>query len=229
LGAAKNLIYKSMKRVQSFDQFIGEAFDLGFFKSVPILTKALTDKFTMSISKDVLNMMNGDLDEPETWQEPYRQIFRKACVAFGGAKAGDINKTCNKPVTLQKLAEHYFDPTNGIFNQKAVAQWIDQTTNGIDPNESAVEFEYKAEDIDETALMFADILLKTGISAGDLKKTGTYLLEKAIPVMKDFYKLVDLEKMKIFNNGRLIDPARAKELLAGGKVEEGPGGQISLN
>lgn len=229
MGAAENLIYKSMKRVQSFDQFIGEAFDIGFLTSVPILAKALGDQFTKSISKDILNLMNSDFEKPETWQEPYRQIFRKACVKFGGAASGDINKTCNKPVTLQKLAEHYFDPTNGIFNQKAVAQWIDQTTNGIDPNESAVEFEYKAEDIDEVALMFADILLKTGISAGDLKKTGTYLLEKAIPVMKDFYKLVDLEKMKIFNNGRLIDPARAKELLAGGKVEEGPGGQISLN
>ena len=225
MGAAKNLIYKNMKRVQSFDQFIGEAFDLGFFKSVPILTKALTDKFTMSISKDVLNMMNGDLDEPETWQEPYRQIFRKACVAFGGAKAGDINKTCNKPATLQKLAEHYFDPTNGVMKQADIDKWVEETTGGLDPNTSGVSYEYKAENIDQYVEPFIDILLKTGISAGDLKKTGTYLLEKAIPIMKSFYKTEDLEKMKILTDGRLIDAARAKELLSGTTS----GGEVSLD
>lgn len=214
-----------MNRVQTFDQFIGEAFDLGFFKSVPILTKALTDKFTMSISKDVLNMMNGDMDNPKTWQEPYRQIFRKACVAFGGAKEGDVNKTCNKPATLQKLAEHYFDPAKGVMNSAEINKWVEETTGGLDPNTSGVNYEYKVQDIDDYVQPFVDILLKTGVSAGDLKKTGTYLLEKAIPIMKSFYKTEDLEKMKILTDGQLIDAARAKELLSG----TGPGGEVSLD
>jgi hypothetical protein len=214
-----------MKRVYTFDQFIGEAFDLGFFKSTPILTKALTDKFTLSISKDVLQMMNGDMDNPKTWQEPYRQIFRKACVAFGGAKAEDVNKTCNKPATLQKLAEHYFDPTKGVMNAGEINKWVEETTGGLDPNTSGVSYEYKAENIDQYVQPFVDILLKTGVSAADLKKTGTYLLEKAIPIMKQFYKTEDLEKMKILTDGQLIDAAKAKELITGA----GAGGEVSLN
>lgn len=214
-----------MKRVQTFDQFIGEAFDLSFFKATPILTKALTDKFTLSISKDIINMMNGDMDDPKTWQEPYRQIFRKGCLTFGGAKAEDINKTCNKAQTLQKMAEHYFDPSKGILNAGEVNKWVEETTGGLDPNTSGVSYEYKAENIDEYVQPFIDILLKTGLTAGDLKTTGTYILEKAIPVMKQFYKTEDLEKMKILTDGRLIDAAKAKELISGA----GPGGEVSLN
>jgi hypothetical protein len=217
-----------MKRIQNFDDFVGEAFDAGDLTGVPILANAMRDEYTKSISKDILNLVNSDFGKTETWQEPYRQIFRKACLKFGGAAKSDINKTCNKPVTLQKLAEHFLDPVNGIFNQKAVDQWVTQKTKGVDPNVAAVGFGYKAGEVDRICLLFADILLKTGISAGGLKKTGTYVLEKAIPVMKRFYKLVDLERMKIFTNGRLIDPARAKELLVGGETK-GPGDRISLN
>ena len=220
-----------MKRIQNFDEFIGEAVDMTFFTSVPILAKAITDKFTLSIAKDILSLINSDPDNPASWQEPYRQIFRKACMQFGGADKADINKTCNKPATLQKLAEHYFDPNKGIFNQKEVSKWVDEVAGEFDPNDpnsQNLQWEFTTEDIDDMSLMFADILLKTGIPAGDLKKTGTYILEKAIPVMKSFYKTEDLANMQIMTDGKLIDAAKAKGLLEGG-AEVGPGGQISLN
>jgi len=213
-----------MNRIQTFDQFIGEAIDLSFFKSVPILAKALTDKFTASIAGDVKSMMDADIDKPETWQEPYRQIFRKACVAFGGAKGEDVNKTCNKPMTLQKLAEHYFDPTKGLMNSKEINKWVEQTTQGMDPNKSGVMYEYTPEEISNYVKAFTDLLLRTGVPAGDLKKTGTYLLEIGIPIMKKFYKTADLQDLPMLTDGKLIDAARAKELISG----ESSGGQINL-
>jgi hypothetical protein len=68
------------------------------------------------------------------------------------------------------------------------------------------------------------VLKRTGVPPADLKKTGTYLLTIGIPVMKNFYKVEDIEKMKSFTNGQLIDPAKFKELIEGGKA----GGEIDL-
>jgi hypothetical protein len=78
--------------------------------------------------------------------------------------------------------------------------------------------------MDPTILAFTEVLKRTGVPPADLKKTGTYLLSIAIPVMKSFYKVEDIQKMKSLSNGQLIDQAKFKELIEGGKA----GGEIDL-
>ena len=78
--------------------------------------------------------------------------------------------------------------------------------------------------MDPTILTFTEVLKRTGVPPADLKKTGTYLLTIGIPIMKNFYKVEDIEKMKSLTNGQLIDAAKFKELVEGGKA----GGEIDL-
>jgi len=212
-----------MDKVKSYNEYqINEAFNIGMLKSMPVLARALTNPFVISLAPQVIDMMNADLDDEKTWMGPYKKIFQKACLKFGGAKAGDIGKTCNKAQTLQKLAEFMFDPKTGLIDSKAISGWLKDTTDGKEPG--VVQYDYTPADMDPTILTFTEVLKRTGVSPADLKKTGTYLLTIGIPIMKNFYKVEDIEKMKSFTNGQLIDPAKFKELVEGGKA----GGEIDL-
>lgn len=210
-------------QIQKYDEFVNEAIDLSFFKSVPILAKALADPFARSLAPEVKKMMDGDINDEKTWMDPYRKIFQKSCVKFGGAKSGDINGTCNKAQALQGLAVHLFDPKKGLLNAKEVSKWVEETTKGTSPGD--VSYEWSTKDIDPIVMKFVDVLKRTGLTAGDLKKTGTYLLTMCIPVMLKFYKVEDLLAMKMLTDGQLIDAKKAEELINGGVK----GGDISLS
>jgi hypothetical protein len=211
------------KQIQSYEEFINEAVDLSFFKSVPILAKALADPFARSVAPDVSKMMDGDINDEKTWMDPYRKIFQKACSKFGGAKSEDINGTCNKAQALQGMAEYLFDPKKGLLNAKEVTKWVQDTTKGTSPGE--VTYEWTPKEIDPIVMKFTEVLKRTGLTAGDLKKTGTYLLTMGVPVMLKFYKAEDLLTMKMLTDGQLIDAKKAEELVNGGVK----GGDISLS
>lgn len=211
------------KQIQRYDEFINEAIDLSFFKAVPILSKALLDPFARSVAPEVKKMMDGDINDEKTWMDPYRKIFQKACVKFGGAKSGDINGTCNKAQALQGMAVHLFDPKKGLLNAKEVSKWVEETTKGTSPGD--VTYEWTPKEIDPIVMKFVEVLKRTGLTAGDLKKTGTYFLTMGIPVMLKFYKAEDLLNMKMLTDNQLIDAKKAEELINGGAK----GGDISLS
>lgn len=223
-----------MNNLRSFNEYnLNEGlldslgFPPGFGK---VFAKALTDKFTLSISGDLNDLKEADLNKRETWIEPYKNIFRKACMQFGGAKKEDVNKTCNKPQTLQKLAEHILDPDKGLVNQKTLDDYAKEvitinpeTKEPFKPGEA--QYEYGVQDIDAYAPIIADILKKTGISDGDIKKTGTYIIERLLPTMKKFYTPEDLMTAKFLTDGKFIDPGKAKSLIEGGGTS---GDEISI-
>jgi hypothetical protein len=211
------------KQIQRYDDFVNEAIDLSFFKAVPILSKALLDGFARSVAPEVKKLMDADLNNEKTWMDPYRKIFQKACTKFGGAKPDDINGTCNKAQALQGMAVHLFDPKKGLLNAKEVTKWVDEATKGKSPGE--VTYEWTPKQIDPIVIKFVEVLKRTGITAGDLKKTGTYLLTMGIPVMLKFYKAEDLLDMKMLTDNQLIDAKKAEELINGGAK----GGDISLS
>jgi hypothetical protein len=212
-------------RLKDFYQINEGLFDELGLSKISIFRKALTDPFIISILPDIKKMMDANPEEQSTWINEYKNIFRKSCVKFGGANKSDINKTCNKPQTLQKLAEHLLDPSKGIISQKDMEKWASDTTEDKSPSE--LSWPYSPEDFDKYLSkegLITKILLQTGITAADLKKTGTYLLEKTIPTMLKFYTAEDLGKSKFLTDGTLIDPARAKELIGSGKS----GGSVDL-
>jgi hypothetical protein len=219
-----------MSKVVTFKQYtdLNEALDLSFFKSMKIFSKALLNPFMLSLAPDIAKMMKADPDKQETWIGPYKNIFRKACIKFGGAKKQDIGKTCNKAVTLQKMAELLFDPQKGLIDQKAINDWVNTTTANKDPEK--VKYPYDARTVDDLSMKFVDILKKTGVPPAAIKKTGTYLLEMGIPVMLRFYKSSDLSQLKMITSGSLIDAAKAKKLLAGSEEDSSAetGGLVDL-
>jgi len=219
-----------MAKVVTFKEYsdLNEALDLSFFKSMKIFSKALLNPFALSLAPDIVKMMKADPDKQETWIGPYKNIFRKACIKFGGAKKQDIGKTCNRAVTLQKMAEFLFDPKKGLIDEKAVNNWVNQVTANKDPEK--VKYEYDARTIDDLSMKFVDILKKTGVPPAAVKNTGTYLLEMGIPIMLRFYKSSDLAQLKMMTSGSLIDAAKAKKLLAGSEEDSSAetGGLVDL-
>lgn len=207
-----------MKKIKGYSEFHSELNedDLGIFKTMPVFAKAIANPFSLSIAPQIVALMkDGDLSDESTIMGPYKKIFQKACLRFGGAKAGEIGKTCNRDQTLQKLAEFYFDPTKGKMDPKAIDKWVEETTGGDDPEKSSAVQEYTADDIDNITMKFVDILKRTGVTPAGLKNTGTYLLTIGLPIMKRFYKVEDIEKMKMLTSGELIDPGKAKEIIEG--------------
>ena len=191
---------------------------------MPVFARAIANPFSISIAPQIVTMMDGDINDEASIMEPYKKIFQKACIKFGGGKPGNVGKTCNKDLTLQALAEFYFDPAKGKMDPKAIAKWMDETTKDHDPSADG-EWEVTAADMDEIVMKFVDLLKRTGVTPGGIKKTGTYLLNIGLPLMKRFYKPEDIEKMKMITSGQLMDVAKAKELLAGGPK----GGELSLD
>ena len=49
--------------IKKYEEFVNEAIDLSFFKSVPILAKALADPFARSLAPEVKKMMDGDIND----------------------------------------------------------------------------------------------------------------------------------------------------------------------
>ena len=192
-------------------------FDQLGLSRMPMFAKALRDKYVISVLPDIKKMMDGDPEEESTWIESYKNIFRQACLQFGGANKVDINKTCNKQQALQKLAEHLLDPNKGLMDQKTLDKWASDTTKNKKPSETT--WEYTPEDFDKYLSrdgVITKTLLKTGITPGDLKKTGTYILERMMPTLLKFYTPEVLGRSKFLNDGTLIDPAKAKQLLGTG-------------
>jgi len=213
-----------MKHVKIFQNFINEGiFDSLGLAKMKVFSKAMTDPFVMSILPDVKKMMDADLDDQSSWMEEYKNIFRKACIKFGGAKKEDIKGTCNKPQTIQNLLQHFLDPDKGLMNSKTLSQWVEETTQGESPDN--VSYEYDIKDIDEYVMVISDLLKKTGLPDGDLKKSGTYALTILLPYIARFYPVKEIEETQMLKSGKLIDAAKAKELLAGGGSS---GGSIEL-
>jgi hypothetical protein len=215
-----------MNKIKNYSEFnseLNEA-DLGIFKTMPVFARAIANPFSLSIAPQIVTMMDGDINDEASIMEPYKKIFQKACIKFGGGKPGNVGKTCNKDLTLQALAEFYFDPAKGKMDPKAITKWLDETTKDHDPSAEG-EWEVTAADMDEIVMKFVDLLKRTGVTPGGIKKTGTYLLTIGLPMMKRFYKPEDIEKMKMITSGQLMDVAKAKEFLAGGAK----GGELSLD
>ena len=214
-----------MKHIKVFENFINEgAFDSLGLSKMKLFSKAMTDPFILSILPAIKKMMDADLKDQKTWIEEYKTIFRNSCIKFGGAKKDDVNGTCNKPQTVQNLIQYFLDPAKGLLDTKTFTQWVDETTKGAIPGE--VSYKYKISDVDKYVTAAIDILKKTGISDGDIKKSGTYALTILIPYMAKFYTAKDIEATQMLKSGKLIDPAKAKELLAAGG--KNPDGTISI-
>jgi hypothetical protein len=158
--------------------------------------------------------------------DDYKNIFRKSCVQFGGAKKEDINKTCNKPQTIQKLLEHYIDPAKGLMDTKTLDKWAEESTKGESPED--VTYEYTPEDISEYVMEIIKVLKSTGLSDGDIKKSGTYALGILLPYMTKFYTVEDIENSEMIKSGKLMDAAKTKQLLGAGEASGGASGSISL-
>jgi hypothetical protein len=218
-----------MKNLKKFSQFslnegIFDEIGLGQMK---VFSKAMLDKFTISILPDVKKMMDGDFSDRSTWIEEYKNIFRKSCMQFGNSKKGDdVNKTCNKPQTLQKLLEHYLDPAKGLIDAKTMEKWVEETTKGESPSD--VTYEYTPEDISEYVMEIIEVLKSTGISDADIKKSGTYALGILLPYMTKFYTVEDIENSEMIKSGKLMDAAKTKQLLGAGEASGGASGSISL-
>lgn len=189
---------------------------------IQVFSNVLRDKYIISVLPDIKKLLDAKPNDEASWMEPYKNMFRKACLQFGGADKSDINKTCNKAQTLQKLAEHLLDPAKGLMKQDVLGKWASETTK--DQNPAEVVWEYKPEDFDRFLSkdgLITKTLLETGITPADLKKTGTYIIEKMMPTLLKFYTAEDLGKCKFLTDGALIDSAKAKELLgssAGGGI-----------
>lgn len=190
------------------------------------MPKIMADKFMKKILPDVLKISKTSFPmERPSWIEDYKEIFRKACLEFGGAKSGNIGETCNKPLTLQKFFEHILDPQRGLLDKKTLDGMVEGSGGTEDEAESvsdsdADQSEY-LKDADETITEFYKIFVDTGISPGDIKKTGTYALTILIPYLKTYFKPEVLMEAKFMTDGKVIDAAKAKSLVedtsAGGK------------
>ena len=215
-----------MKHVKIFESFINEGiFDSLGLSKMKVFSKAMTDPFILSILPAVKKMMDANLQDQSSWIGEYKTIFRKACVKFGGAKKDDIKGTCNKPQTVQNLLQYFLDPTKGLLDTKTLTQWVEETTKGESPDD--VSYEYDIKEIDKYVMVVVDILKKTGVSDADIKKSGTYALTILLPYIARFYPAKDIEATQMMKSGKLIDAAKAKELLASGEGESADG-SISL-
>lgn len=214
-----------MKHVKLFENFINEGvFDTLGLGRMKVFSKAVTDPFILSILPVTKKMLDANSNDEKSWIEDYKTIFRKSCVKFGGAKKEDIKGTCNKPQTVQNLIQYFLDPDKGLLDTKTLTQWVKETTGGVAPEEAS--YKYAIGDMDKYVTAAVDILKKTGVSDGDIKKSGTYALTILIPYIAKFYTAKDIEATQMIKSGNLIDATKAKELLAGGG--KNPDGTISL-
>lgn len=215
-----------MKHIKIFENFLNEGlFDSLGIGRMKVFSKVLTDTFILSILPPLKKMMDGNVKDQSSWIGDYKTIFRKACVKFGGASKTDINGTCNKPQTVQNFLQYLLDPVKGLMDAKTISQWVAETTKGESPEN--VTYRYKISDIDKYVTAVVDVLKKTGLSDGDIKKSGTYALTILLPYIASFYTIKDIEATQMIKGGKLIDPAKAKEILASGG-KENPDGTIAL-
>lgn len=171
------------------------------------------------------------MKDENSWMPAYKNIFRKACLKFGGATKGNVSETCKKDAALQEMLEYYFDAVKGKFSEKQIKEWVDFTTKGRDPK--TVRYQTTPMMIDEAVMKFADILKRTGLNPASIRNSGTYALNIAIPVMKRFYPIDTLENLKMFKNNILINAEEVKKLLSSDSTEQveeptKPGGKIEF-
>lgn len=210
---------------------INEAFDIGFFRKFPIFKRALTNPFILKLAIPVIKLMNADINNPSTWEDPYRKIFQQACLKFGGGRKPDINSTCNKGRALMELSKFLFDPDKGLIRKQDIDRWVDMTVKDTDPEKKPVRWPYSTQDIDDIVMKFVDVLERTKVKPADIKSVGTYLLNIALPVMARFYKKADIQKMRMITSNKLITPSVGIELIKGKEEENKPeekNGEISI-
>jgi hypothetical protein len=187
------------------------------------MPRIMADKFMKKILPNVLKISKTSFPlERPTWIEDYKDIFRKACVEFGGAKEGNVGETCNKPQTLQGFFEHILDPQKGLLDKKTLDGMVEGSGGTDEEEESSVEDQNEyLKDADETIAEFYKIFVDTGMSPADIKKTGTYALTILIPYLKTFFKPEVLMEAGFMKDGKIIDQSKAKSLVeetsAGGK------------
>ena len=191
----------------------------------------MLDPFTLKLIPDILKLANSNLKDENSWMPAYKNIFRKACLKFGGATKGNVSETCKKDAALQEMLEYYFDPARGKFSEKQIKEWVDFTTKGRDPK--TVRYQTTPMMIDEAVMKFADILKRTGLNPASIRNSGTYALNIAIPVMKRFYPMDTLKNLKMFKNNILMNAEEVKKLLSPDSTEQvdeptKPGGKIEF-
>lgn len=220
-------------RILYFSEYqqINEAFDIGFFRKFPIFKRALTNPFILKLAIPVIKLMNANPDDPKTWEDPYRAIFKQACIKFGGGRKPDINATCDKGKALMGIAKFLFDPQKGLIRKQDIDRWVDMTVGESDPEKKPKKWPYTPADIDDIVMKFVGLLERTKVKPADIKEVGTFLLEIGLPVMARFYKRGDLQRMKMITSNKLILPSSAAKLIKGKEEEpQAPGkeGEISI-
>lgn len=202
-----------MKYIKRFESFsINEQLEnVGMITKV--FAKAITDPFSISILPDILKMTKGEFDKPETWMEPYKNIFRKACKKFGGAKKPDVNGTCNKDLTIKSLYEHMLGK-NGIMDEASIDKYFTNLLKGIGPNQVPV-MSISIEEIDKVTMMMIDTLSKTGVSDAAIKEVGGKVMAMAIPYMKRCYPKTNLDALEMISSGKLMNPADLAKIASG--------------
>lgn len=193
-----------MKFLQSYDTYLNEDLqNVGMITKV--FAKAATDGFSISILNDILKMTKGQLEDINTWIEPYKNIFRKACRKFGSGQKGSYDSTCDKDKTIKALYDHYLGE-NGIMDPASIKKYFDNMLK--EPG----EMEFPIEQIDQTVMTMANVLLRTGVSPATLKEVGTKVLTQAYPYLKLSYPQANMDSLKMFTDGSLIDPAAYSKL-----------------
>ena len=210
-----------MKHLKRFDQFrIDEGLGL---ENIGVITKvfsrALTDKFSLSILPDILKMTKGNLQDPNSWIESYKNLFRKACKKFGGGKEPDINASCNKDQTIKNLYEHLLGD-NGIMDKESIDKFFENLFKDVGPNEK-LQFDPPIEEIDSVTMAILDALSQTGVSNSTIKEVGEKVIRTAFPYMKKCYPEADFGKLKMFSSGKLIDPKELEKMSPGDGEDEG--------
>jgi hypothetical protein len=201
-----------MKHLKRFNQFrINEGQGL---QNIGVITKvfsrALTDKFSLSILPDILKMTKGNLQDTNSWIESYKNIFRKACKKFGGGKEPDINASCNKDQTIKNLYDHMLGD-KGIMDKDSIDKYFQNLFKGVGPDEN-LQFDPPIEEIDAVTMAMIDALSETGVSNSTIKEVGEKVIRTAFPYMKKCYPNADFEKLKMFSSGKLIDPKELEKM-----------------
>lgn len=228
-----NQLDKILNNLLRYSEYqpINEEFSLANLKAIRGISRVLLDPFTIKLIPDILKLANSDLKDENSWMPAYKNIFRKACVKFGGANKKNVSKTCRKDMALQKMLEYYFDPEKGKFSAKQVKEWVDFTTKGRDPK--TVRYQTTPIMIDEAVMKLVEILKRTGLNPASIRNSGTYALNIAIPVMKRFYPIDTLKNLKMFKNNILMNTEEVKKLLSPDSTEQveeptKPGGKIEF-
>jgi hypothetical protein len=212
-----------MSRIFNYSEykgFIFESYDISFFRKYPIFRRALTDRLIIDITDPILELLNADKENIKQWIPPYRKIFQKSCIKFGGGRNPDINSTCDKGKALMGLVKHILDPKSGLIRENDIEKWAQSLLKDSDPEKKPKRWSVSSEEIDDTVMKYVDLLERTKVKPSEIKEIGTFILEIALPIMSRFFKKTDLKKMKMITSNKLITPSVGLKLIESPNREE---------